>query len=158
MIELVLIATRGESILIGKHMQQLRQPPRKTLGSPDATQRCRGIRLKIAVMTTFEVSLEAAMQVVDVRNCEIEALGPGRRHDMSGVPGEEQPAMTHRLGDEASQRGDGLLDRGTRDDLVGQLLREPRLQLLPKPFVGLCWEIGVRRTLDVVARQLRRAL
>ena len=38
----------------------------------------------------------------------------GRRHDVGGIAGEEQAAVAHRLGDEAAQRRDALLDRRAR--------------------------------------------
>jgi cytochrome c peroxidase len=46
---------------------------------------------------------------------QVQALGAGGRHDVRGVAGQEQAAEAHRLGDEAAQRRDALLDRRAGD-------------------------------------------
>ena len=60
-------------------------------------------------------------QDADVGDGEVEPLGAGRGDDVGGVAGEEQVAVSHRLGDEAAQRRDRLLDRRARHDGIGQV-------------------------------------
>jgi hypothetical protein len=43
MVELVLIATRVEAVPFGEQVQELRQPPRETFGSPNTIKRFGGI-------------------------------------------------------------------------------------------------------------------
>ena len=56
--------------------------------------------------------MNASANAADVVHGEVEPLGAGRRHDVRGVASEEQPAVPQRLGDEAAERRDRLLDRG----------------------------------------------
>ena len=44
----------------------------------------------------------AARQHAHIGDREVHALGAGRRHDMRGIAGEEQPAILHRLDGEAA--------------------------------------------------------
>jgi hypothetical protein len=46
----------------------------------------------------------------DVGDGQVEALCARRRHDVDGVAREEQPAVLHGLGDEATHRRDAFLD------------------------------------------------
>ena len=69
-------------------------------------------------------STQRLRQVMHVAGREVEALGAGRRHDVGGVAGQEQAAEAHRLGDEAAQRRDALLDRGPGDQRCARLVVE----------------------------------
>src|SRR3546814_6275799 len=88
---------------------------------------------------------------------EVQALGAGRRHDVGGVAGEEQAAPAQRLGDEAAQGGDALLERGAGDEARGDVARELRLQALPEARVRPVVRVLVGRHLQVVAAELRAA-
>src|SRR6185369_14762689 len=79
------------------------------------------------------------------------------RHDVGGVAGEEEPAEAHRLGDEAAQRRDALLDRRTGDERVGRSVVEARAKLGPEGIVAPAGGSVVERALDVVAAARRRA-
>src|SRR5208282_4795077 len=76
---------------------------------------------------------------------------------MGGVASEEKPAEAHRLGDEAAQRRDALLDRGAGDEAFAGLGIEPGLKLFPealvRPGVGVLGETA----LQIVAAARRRA-
>src|SRR5579871_4912950 len=67
---------------------------------------------------------------------EVEAFGAGGRHDVSGVAGEKEAAIPHRLGNETAHRGGGLL------------LNQP----LPHREVAACLETRVQLVPDAVVR------
>src|ERR1700677_292896 len=96
---------------------------------------------------------ERALEIEDVGDREVEALRSGWGHDMRGVACEKQPAMTHRLGDEAAQRRNRLFDRRTRYDPAGEVVRKPPFQLLPELLVRPVLDPRVEAALDVVAAQ-----
>src|SRR5258708_2779505 len=77
---------------------------------------------------------------------------------MRGIAGEEQPAMAHRLSDEASQRSDRFLDRRAGNDLIRHILGAPRLELRPETIVRPRLDLVVEIALDVVAAEHRTAL
>src|SRR3546814_4622788 len=81
----------------------------------------------------------------------------GRRHDVGGVAGEEQAAPAQRLGDEAAQWRDALLERGAGHQARGDVARELRLQALPEARVRPVVRVLVGRHLQVVAAELRAA-
>src|SRR6516225_11557761 len=76
---------------------------------------------------------------------------------MGGVAGEEKPAETHRLGNEAAQRRDALFDRRTGHQPLARLLVQPRLQFVPKAFIRPGFDIFRETALDVIAAARRRA-
>src|SRR2546430_3236056 len=65
--------------------------------------------------------------------------------------------VTHRLGDEAAQRRNGLFDRGASDDLIRHVLGTSRLEFLPEALVRPILQPSVEVALDVVAAQYRAA-
>ena len=76
---------------------------------------------------------------------------------MGGVAGEQQPAVAHRLADEAAEaehraRGDGTIHQ------LQTVRVDPGLQLGPDPVVGPGGDVGVGIALDVHPLQGRRAL
>ena len=75
---------------------------------------------------------------------------------MRGVPGEEKPAVLHRLGDEAAHAGDALLEHRPLGERPA-VDPEPRLQLAPDAVVGPLGDVLVGPALDIEARELRRA-
>ena len=103
------------------------------------------------------VRSQRAAEVVHVLRREIEALGAGRRHDVGGIAGEEQPAVLHRRRHEAAQRRDALLDRWPGRDVAAPAPREAALELVPDPLVGPVLDLLVEAALDVVAAAGRRA-
>src|SRR3546814_3974267 len=68
-----------------------------------------------------------------------------------------QAAPAQRLGDEAAQGGDALLERGAGDEARGDVARELRLQALPEARVRPVVRVLVGRHLQVVAAELRAA-
>src|SRR5262249_24527574 len=84
-------------------------------------------------------------------------LGPGRRHDVGGVTGEEQPSETHRLGDEAAQRRDALFERRTGHQALARLLVEACLQRFPEALVRPSLDLLGEASWKVIAAARRRA-
>ena len=83
----------------------------------------------------------------DVGDRQVHALGAGGRHDVRGVAGEEQPAEAHRLGDEAAQRRDALLDRRADRHPCGDFRTDPLLELVPESLVAPLIHVIVERAL-----------
>ena len=103
--------------LVGEAVEQARHPPREPHRRPHPPQRHLGVAVEVVVVVVVAVLDDAAREVEHVARREVEPLGAGGRHDVGGVAGEEQVAVAHRLGDEAAQRCDRLLDRRAGDDL-----------------------------------------
>jgi hypothetical protein len=82
---------------------------------------------------------------------QVHALGPGGRHDVGGVAGQEQPAVAHGLGDEAAQRRDRLLERRAARDPGAGFRAQAQAQLVPEPLVAPVLDLLVETALDVVA-------
>ena len=156
-VELGLARALVELGLVGEAVQQQGQPPGKARRAPHAAQRHLGIALEVGVVAAV-VRDQRARQVEDVGDRQVQALRAGRRHDVRRIAGEEQPAVAHRLGDEAAQRRDRFLDRRPGDDAIGDLGRKARLQLGPELVVRPVLDPGVERALDVVAAEHRVAL
>ncbi len=87
---------------------------------------------------------------------QVEALGPGGRHDVRRVPGQEQPPVTHGRGDEAAHRRDGLLGDRAVLQLPARDL-QPVPQLGPDPVVGPALDVVLRAYLQVQPADLRGA-
>src|ERR1700716_3246747 len=82
---------------------------------------------------------------------EVEALRTGGRDDVRRVAGEEEAAEAQRLGDEAAQRRDALLDRRAGHEcLCGDRIEAPA-QLVPEARVGPLFELLRERALHVIA-------
>ena len=105
-------------------MHQHREPPREARGLPDARQRARRILVKQGFTAATQVLDDRLEQHAHIRGREVQSLGAGRRHDVCRVADQEQSAKTHRLGDEAAQRSDALLDRGAGHQSRGILFRQ----------------------------------
>ena len=132
-------------------VEQHGHPPGEALGLPYARERGIAIGAERRVVLLRVVGRQRAAQIVHVRGREIEALGAGRRHDVGGVSGEEQPAMLHGRSHEAAQRRDALLDRRTRRDARRGLRPQPTLELVPYPLIRPFPDLLVEAALDVVA-------
>src|SRR5262245_41703660 len=70
-------------------------------------------------------------------------------------PARNSLPITHRLGDEAAQRRNGLFDRRAGDNSVGHVLWASRLELLPEALVWPFFQFCVEIALNVVAAQHR---
>src|SRR5262249_26219348 len=86
---------------------------------------------------------------------EVHAFGTGRRLDMRGVAGQEQPAVLHRLRYEAAHGGDALLQETALGEPAGAA--DGGVKLMPDAFIGPGLNVIVGRALHVEARQARRA-
>ena len=62
-----------------------------------------------AVIAVAVVVQQRVIEIMDVGAGGIQASCAGRRHDMSGVAGEKQPAVAHGLDDDATVHGDPFL-------------------------------------------------
>src|ERR1700734_1629076 len=76
---------------------------------------------------------------------------------MGGVAGEEQTAEAHRLGDEATERGNTLFDRRTGYQILAGFGIEPVLELLPEAIIRPSLDIVGKIALEIVAAAPRRA-
>ena len=75
---------------------------------------------------------------------------------MRGIASQEQPAVLHRLGDDAAHRRDVLLRDHARVGLPPIVGPQPRRQLLPDAIVGPLLEVFVGLALQVEARDAQR--
>ena len=96
----------------------------------------------------------ASANYPDVGGGEVEAFGPGRRHDVGRVTREEQVPMLHRRRHEAAHPGDPLLDDRPVPERPAVVGRQPHAQLLPDALVGPVGDVRVRVDLEVQPRQL----
>ena len=90
-------------------MQHGRHPPGEALYLPDPPQA--GLRIRILQVVTsgcVEVG-KSPCRDANIRDCEIQSLGAGRRHDVGRIPSQKQPAVLHRLGHETAHSGDAFL-------------------------------------------------
>src|SRR5262249_3643771 len=115
-------------------MQKLRHVPGKPLRPPNAAQCGGSIGLQEISTVYAIVGTDSAGQDMDIGGSEVETLGAGGWHRMGGVAGEKQPAVLHRLADEAAQGDDPLLK-----DLAflepEAVARNARMQFGPNPVV-----------------------
>ena len=127
-------------------VQQRRQPPGEALGLPDPGERPRANRRR-ARRPRLEVVLAQRRRAgSDVGGGKVQALGAGRRHDVRGVAGQEQPALAHRLGDEGAQRRDRLLERRAGTTSARGLRGQPAAQLVPERVVRPVLDLSVSGT------------
>ena len=111
------------------------------LGPPDAFEARAGVGVEQLSVPGVVPGAQRLGEHGDVGDGQVQALGAGRRHDVRGVAGEEQPLVPHRLGDEAAHRGDRLLQDRPVPQLPAVGGREPRAQLGPDPLVGPCLDV-----------------
>ena len=145
-----------ERRVIEEPVQQRRHPPGEALHLPDPAQARCGIRIELPTLAAPIERHDGARQHRHVGGREVQPLRPGRRHDMRGVPRQEQPAALHRLDDEAAHRRDAALqDRAFRQR--ESIARRAHLQLRPDPIVRPRRDVLVRRALQIQPAQRRRA-
>ena len=113
-IELGQLALAVERIVCRMEMQELRHPPGEALRLPHPPQARRRIAIEEFVATRAIEFRNRARQDNDIGNCEVHALGAGRRLDVRGIACEEQPPVLHRLDHETAHRGDALFPAATR--------------------------------------------
>ncbi len=104
-------------------VQHRGHPPGEVLGPPDPAQAGVAVRVEQVGAPVVQRTRRArARERAHVGDREVHALGAGRRDDVRGVAGEEQPPVPHGLGDEAAHRRDALLhDRAARErEAVGR--------------------------------------
>ena len=99
----------------------------------------------------------AAARIANVCDCEVQALRAGRRHDVRGVSGEEQPPVAASARRRSCASRDALLEDRAFVAASSRRARVAALELLPDPLVGPLVEVLVRRALEVEPRDLRRA-
>ena len=66
---------------------------------------------------------------------QVEPLGPGRRHGVAGVTGEQQATVAQRGLDEAAERQHGSFDDRPLVQAEAVFAGQPQLELLPDPVV-----------------------
>ena len=96
---------RSKSLRVGEAVQHRGHPPGEPLRPPDPAQRGRRVGVEQVGGVRAVEGADGPGEHVDVGGGEVQPLGAGRRHRMRGVAGQEQPAVLHRLADEAAQAG-----------------------------------------------------
>jgi hypothetical protein len=125
-------------------VQQLRHVVGEVLGAPHATQRSGRVAVELAGGAVLVVRAQRGAEQAYVVDREIEALGACRRDDVRGVAGQEEPAVLHRLADEAAHRRDALVEDRALVDLA-----DADAQLVPDALVGpllqalVLWDLEV---------------
>src|SRR4051812_18283022 len=125
-----------ERPLFGEAVQELRHPPREALGLPHAREGAGGVAVELFRRILLVEGNKSLRKIKNIARGEVEALGAGRRDDVPGIAGEEEPSEAKRLGDEAAKRRNALLDRRPGDELAHRALVEAPQQLLPEALVG----------------------
>ncbi len=103
---------REKAVGVREAVQQRGHRPGEPLRAPDPVQHAGGVVVDPGAGPGTVVVGERIEQAAHVVDREVQPLGPGRRHDMRRVPGQEQPAEAQRLHHEGAERRDRLLDRG----------------------------------------------
>jgi len=117
-------------------------------GTPDPAQAGIRVRLGRPGLPVLEQAGQRLGQGGHVGEGQVEALGPGGRHDVRRVTRQEQPPVVHGRGDEAAHRRDGLLrDRAFLQ--VPSRHAEAVPQLGPDPVIGPPLDLLVGRHLQI---------
>src|SRR6266568_1035015 len=154
-VELGELAAPVERIGVDRLVQQRRHPPGEALRLPHPAQAGPGIAFQqIAAAGAIKFG-ERARQHPHVGNRQIHALGAGRRHDMRGIPRQEQFSVLHRLDHDAAHRGQALEQHLALGKPAAAA--EPRVQLPPHALVGPFVEILVGGALQIEPGERRRA-
>src|SRR5918999_3532435 len=142
--------------VVGHAVEHGGHPPREVLRGPHPQQAGVGVALEKRGVAGGEPLHERLGQHAHVGHGQVQALGPGGRHDVDGVAGQEQAPVLHGLGHEAAHRGDALLDDRPLLERPA-LAREASVQLLPDPLIRPALDVLVGLALEVEAGDLRRA-
>ena len=97
-------------------VQHRGHPPREVGAAPDPAQRGVGVVVGEARVVLAQQVDEGGREQADVGDREVEPLGAGRRHDVRGVAGQEQPAVPHRRLHERAHRQHALLGDRARGE------------------------------------------
>ena len=87
-------------------------------------------------MRCSRMAADRAREEKGVGDGQVHALGSGGRHDVGCVAQEEEPAVLHRIGDEAAHAGDALLQDAAALGRPTVGAAEPQVQLVPYLIVG----------------------
>src|SRR6266446_2518740 len=124
-------------------------PAGEALRQPYAPQTDRRVPVEEVRPARSEEVRQGAREDADVGNGEVHPLRSGRRHDVRGVAGEEQPAVPHRIDDEAAHRDDALLHDGAFGQPEAVLAAEACAELLPDTLVGPALLVVARVALEI---------
>ncbi len=103
-VELGELALAVEGIVVGKRCSICVIHQEKRCAFQTRSQAGLRIALQQIAAAGLVEGLDRARQHAHVGDREVHALGAGRRHDVRGIAGQEQPAVLHRLDDEAAHR------------------------------------------------------
>ena len=142
--------------VVARAVQHRGHEPGEVRAPPDAGQRAVGVAVDQVGLLLLEQPHQRGGQQGHVGDGEVEALGAGRRHDVRGVAGEEQPAAAHRGADERAHRQHRLLGDRAGVELPA-VEGEARREVVPDPVVGPVLDLLVGVDLQVEPRDLRRA-
>src|SRR5262245_13651161 len=136
-------------------MQHLPHPQRESLPLPPPPQAGLRIALEKLAAARFVMLRERAREHDHIGECKVHPLGAGRRLNVRGIAGEEQPPILHRLDHEAAHRGDALLQHLA----FGEHARaaDARMQLAPDALVRPGLDLVVGCALQIEACEHRRA-
>ena len=138
-------------------VQHRGHPPGEVGAAPDPSERGVGVRVGERRVVLAQPGHERRGEQRDVGDREVEPLGAGRRDDVRGVAGEEQPAVPHRRLDERAHRQHRPVgDRAGLQRPAVLTVAEPRGEPVPDPVVGPVVERRVVRHLEVEPRHRRR--
>src|SRR5215210_5308554 len=145
--------------IVFEAVQHGRHPPGEALRQPDAAHAGLGVSVEQVGLTRIVEVGESPGEDADVGDCEVHPLGSGRRDDVRGVTGEEEPAVLHRLDGEAAHRRDAstFLEDWSLGERPAFVCGEPRVQLFPNAFVRPVLDVVIGVALDVEAGKLGRA-
>jgi hypothetical protein len=105
-----------EGVLARVDVQHGGHPPGEVGGPPHPPQAGVGIGAGLLPVPVAQRRGQGGGQQRHVRQRQVQALGPGGRHDVRRVAGQEQAPVTHRRGHEAAHRRDRLVgDRALPD-------------------------------------------
>src|SRR6266545_1539660 len=100
----------SEAIVVWESVKHPGHPPAEVLYAPDPTQTGIGVGVEQRAVSALQVLGERLAEHLYVGDRQIQSLCPGCGDDVHRVPGQIEPPVLHRRGDEAAQRRDRLLD------------------------------------------------
>src|SRR5215203_21060 len=137
-------------------VQHRRHPPREVFGTPDAAQRVFGVTIEQCLVAGAVPGGDCLGEQPHVGDSQVEPLRARRRHDVRGVPREQQTAAPHRLDNEAPHARDAFLEDLARVQRP-TLDPESPFELLPDPLVWPLLDFFVGPDLEIESRHRRRA-
>src|ERR1700730_10047111 len=101
--------------------------------------------------------VECARKHIDIRDREVHSFCASWRDDMSGAPGEEQPAELHGFDNETAERCNALLNNRAVANNEARFGGTARIQFLPNSGIRPLVYVFIRSTLQVEAAEDQRA-